>query len=71
MHGNSIRSTSTVVAAAVAATAADIAPVVVLQRGKRVAAENTDTSMKKPKFSPDPSSLENPVGWFSDAMCSE
>ena len=58
-----VAATIVAVAAAVGAVAAAAAaPVVVLQRGKRVAAERANTSMKKPKFSPDPSSLENPVG---------
>ena len=67
-----VAATIVAVAAAVGAVAAAAAaPVVVLQRGKRVAAERANTSMKKPKFSPDPSSLENPVGRVSYAMCSE
>ena len=67
-----VAATIVAVAAAVGAVAAAAAaPVVVLQRGKRGAAERTNTSMKKPKFSPDPSSLENPVGRVSYAMCSE
>ena len=65
-----VAATIVAVAAAVGAVAAAAAaPVVVLQRGKRVAAERANTSMKKPKL--DTSSLENPVGRVSYAMCSE